>query len=40
LSRGYRGEIHLLTDFRLRPRDYMALTAFLMTAGLAMWVGR
>jgi cobalt/nickel transport system permease protein len=40
LSRGFHGEIRLLSDFRMRPRDYMALTAFMMTGGLAMWMGR
>jgi len=40
LSRGFRGEVRLLTDFRMGVRDYMALTAFMMTGGLAMWVGR
>jgi cobalt ECF transporter T component CbiQ len=40
LSRGFRGEVRLLTDFRLKPRDYVGLTAFLFTGGLAVWMGR
>jgi cobalt/nickel transport system permease protein len=40
LSRGFRGEIRLLTDFRLRPRDYVGLTAFVFTSCLAAWIGR
>jgi len=40
LSRGFRGEVRLLTDFRLQPRDYVGLTAFLFTGCLAVWMGR
>jgi energy-coupling factor transporter transmembrane protein EcfT len=40
LSRGFRGEVRLLTDFRLKPRDYVGLTAFLFTGCLAVWMGR
>ena len=40
LSRGFRGEVRLLTDFRLKPRDYVALTAFIFTSCLAVWIGR
>jgi cobalt ECF transporter T component CbiQ len=40
LSRGFRGEVHLLTDFRFKPRDYVGLTAFLFTGCLAVWMGR
>jgi hypothetical protein len=29
-----------LTDFRLRPRDYVALTAFVFTSCMAAWIGR
>ncbi len=40
LSRGFRGEVRLLADFRLKARDYAGLTAFLFTGGLAVWMGR
>lgn len=40
LSRGFRGEVRLLTDFRLQARDYVGLTAFIFTSCLAVWIGR
>jgi cobalt/nickel transport system permease protein len=40
LSRGFRGEVRLLTDFRLQVRDYVGLTAFIFTSSLAVWIGR
>lgn len=40
LSRGFRGEIRLLTAFRMRARDYMVLTAFVVAGSMAMWMGR
>jgi cobalt ECF transporter T component CbiQ len=40
LSRGFRGEVRLLTDFRLKARDYAGLTAFLFTGCVAVWMGR
>ena len=40
LSRGFRGDIQLLTDFRMRLPDYLGLTAFLCVGGLAAWIGR
>jgi len=40
LSRGFRGEVRLLTDFRLQPRDYVGLSAFIFTSCLAVWIGR
>jgi cobalt/nickel transport system permease protein len=40
LSRGFRGEVRLLTDFRLRPRDYAGLAGFVATSCLAAWIGR
>lgn len=40
LSRGFRGEIRLMTNFRMRFRDYCALTMFFCAAGLAVWMGR
>ena len=40
LSRGFRGDVRLLNDFRLQPRDYVSLTAFFLTACVAVWMGR
>ncbi|MFZ0815202.1 MAG: cobalt ECF transporter T component CbiQ [Candidatus Sulfotelmatobacter sp.] len=40
LSRGFRGEVRLLTDFRLRPRDYAGLAGFVATSCLVAWIGR
>ncbi len=39
-SRGYRGEIYTLDEFRMTPRDWFALVAFIAVAALALWVGR
>lgn len=39
-SRGYRGEIYTLDEFRMTPRDWLALVAFVAAAALALWVGR
>jgi energy-coupling factor transporter transmembrane protein EcfT len=40
VSRGFRGEVRLLTDFQMKARDYFALTAFVIAAGAAVWMGR
>lgn len=40
LSRGYRGEVYLLDDFQMQPRDWVALAAFILAAGTAFWLGR
>ena len=40
LSRGFRGEVHLLNDFKMRMRDYAVLAAFLGAGCLAAWIGR
>jgi len=40
VSRGFHGEIRLLTDFHLRARDYAMLMAFMLASGLAVWMGR
>jgi energy-coupling factor transporter transmembrane protein EcfT len=40
LSRGFRGDVRLLTDFRFQPRDYVGLTAFFLTACVVVWMGR
>jgi len=39
-SRGYRGEVHVLAEQRMRARDYVAVFALLGIAVLAIWVGR
>ncbi len=36
IARGYRGEVHLLDDLRMRWTDWMALVCFAATAGLAL----
>lgn len=40
ISRGYRGELHLLDDFRTRPRDYLALSLALAAPILIAWQQR
>lgn len=39
-SRGFRGEVYTLDEFRMRGRDWLALIAFIATAMLAFWFGR
>jgi cobalt/nickel transport system permease protein len=39
LSRGFRGEIYTLDDFRMRGRDWIALAGLLAIAALAFWLG-
>ncbi len=38
-SRGFRGEVHTLDEFRMRARDWLALAGFLALASLALWLG-
>ena len=40
LSRGFQGEIRVLTDFEMKPRDYFGLVLFLVAACAAVWAGR
>lgn len=40
LSRGFRGDVRLLNDFRMRPRDYAGLAAFIAVGFAAVWIGR
>ena len=40
LSRGFDGDVRLLTDFRFRAYDYFGLTGFIFAASLAIWMGR
>jgi cobalt ECF transporter T component CbiQ len=39
-SRGFDGNVRLLSNFRMRSRDYLGLVAFLSAGVLAMWIGR
>jgi cobalt/nickel transport system permease protein len=39
-SRGFRGEVYVLDDFRMRARDWLALAAFSAVGGAALWGGR
>jgi cobalt ECF transporter T component CbiQ len=39
-SRGYRGEVKLLTDFRLRTQDYIAIPGFAVAVAAAVLAGR
>jgi cobalt/nickel transport system permease protein len=38
-SRGFRGDVHVLVDFRMRPADYVALAGFVLIATGAIWMG-
>jgi cobalt ECF transporter T component CbiQ len=39
-SRGFRGDIQVLSDFRMRARDYAGLAMFLCAGCAAVWMGR
>lgn len=39
-SRGFRGEVQVISDFRMTMWDYTALTVFLVAATSAVWIGR
>jgi cobalt ECF transporter T component CbiQ len=39
-ARGFRGEVKLLTDFRLRTWDYLAISGFALAAATAIVAGR
>lgn len=39
-SRGFRGEVHTLDEFRMRAHDWPALCAMLGAAALGLWLGR
>jgi cobalt/nickel transport system permease protein len=36
IARGYRGEVHLLDDFRIRPSDWLALAGILVLIAAAL----
>jgi cobalt/nickel transport system permease protein len=39
-SRGFRGDARILSEFFMRPVDYVSLAAFLLAGGAAVWMGR
>ncbi len=39
-SRGFRGEVHVLDDFRMRAADWLALASFAAVTAAAVWAGR
>jgi energy-coupling factor transporter transmembrane protein EcfT len=39
-SRGFRGEIHVLQDFRARAADWCWLAGFGLAAAASLWYGR
>jgi cobalt/nickel transport system permease protein len=39
-SRGFRGEVFILDEFRMRRRDWAWLASFIALAALAFWMGR
>jgi len=39
-ARGFRGEIYVLDDFRMRSRDWMACALFATLSLAAIWAGR
>jgi len=39
-SRGFRGEVHVLPEFRARAADWCWLAGFVFLAGAALWWGR
>jgi len=40
LSRGFRGDMQLITEFRMQALDYAGLAGFLALASAAAWMGR
>jgi len=40
LSRGFRGDVQLISEFRMRALDYFGLAACLLLAGTTAWMGR
>ena len=39
-SRGFRGEVKILSEFRMSAPDYLGLMAFFLVGGFAVWLGR
>jgi cobalt/nickel transport system permease protein len=39
-SRGFQGEVRVLSEFHMKPLDYAGLFAFLCAGVVAVWIGR
>jgi cobalt ECF transporter T component CbiQ len=39
-SRGFQGDIRILSGFHMKSWDYVGLLAFLSAGGIAVWIGR
>jgi energy-coupling factor transporter transmembrane protein EcfT len=39
-ARGFRGEVHVIDDFRMARRDWVALAVFAGAVALAVWTAR
>ncbi len=39
-ARGFRGDVQILSDFRMGAWDYLGLAAFLLAGSVAVWMGR
>jgi energy-coupling factor transporter transmembrane protein EcfT len=39
-ARGFRGDVQILSDFRMGVWDFLGLAAFVVAAGAAVWMGR
>jgi cobalt ECF transporter T component CbiQ len=39
-SRGFRGDAKVLSEFRMRSRDYIGLVVFVFVGAIAVWMGR
>ncbi len=39
-SRGFRGEVYSLDEFKMQKRDWLALVIFWLLAAVAFWLGR
>ncbi len=39
-SRGFRGEVYTLDEFKMQRRDWLALISFLLVVVFAFWLGR
>ena len=38
-ARGFRGNIHTLDEFRMKPLDWGMLAGFILLATVAFWMG-
>ena len=39
-SRGFRGEVRILSDFRMKSWDYRWADRISLRGGIAVWIGR